>query len=343
MALVAVLVFCVVRGAAWGAPPHSMYGGGLNEEVRREAETSVGSDDFSLTSTSTSTSTSRRSRPHLANVTIVTRSGFRPACLNNLQASLAAQSTSEFRQIVSNDADRHGLRLLEEHRAKARHALEIVDLDRRRFWTKGRVQCASSRYLNTLYERVPRDSWIMTLDDDSRLVDPDQILRARRAAARSDPTTDVLLQDAYMWTNRSFRVYPNYTASKIWIDTANVIFHRSAVSQLDFGAACGGDKVGFRRLLDAGYRPVAIRQATPGVWANYAGPAHQRLVDCDVHRLAPGEDRMTANATYRNAKVPLGKHQARAERHQAHLRNHNYKVPKPALVWRGRKRRRRMI
>ena len=305
-------------------PAPSFDYGGLNIVMRSDPLTSVSTESYD---------------GELPNVTVVTRSGFRPACFNNLQGSLAAQETG-FRQVVSNDANTKGLEFLQAHAAKAQFQLDIVDLDRTKFWQKGRVQCASSRYLNTLYRQVPKDSWIMTLDDDSRLVDAEQLLRVRRGAARADPTTDILLQDAYMWTNHSFRIYPNYTESKIVIDTANFIFHQSAVRHLDFGPACGGDKVGFRRLLDAGYRTLHLRTPHPGVWANYAGPAHQRLVSCDIPTVGPVEAPMLNSSRYNEALVPAELFQHDAERHQAHLRSHNYRVPKPAVVWRQRRRRR---
>ena len=306
----------LLSGEVWN---ESEFWVGLNDEVRADPQRSVSSEEMF--------------EAPLPPLTIVTRSGFRPGCFNKLQASLAAQSTSDFSQIVSNDANRSGFKFLEAHKAKAQHDFRIVNLDRADFWTKNRVQCASSRYLNALYGEVARDSWIMTLDDDSRLLLPDQIERVRRGCARSDPHRDVVLQDAYMWTKRSFRKYPNYTESHIQVDTANFIFHASAAKHLDFGAKCGGDKMAFQRLLDNGYKPKFLRQPAPGVWANYAGPAHQRLVKCDLPTVAgPKEVELIASDRYQRAIVPPN-HQRDAERYQVYLRRHHYKVPKPPVIW----------
>jgi len=322
--------------ATWAR--HHRRQGGAGKRVMNSSKWWYGPRNYKVRSDpSLSVSSEPVVTKELPLITIVTRSGFRPSCLNNLQASIAAQNVSNVLQIVSNDARRRGRTFLEDHQQRSKHEFRIVDLDRSQFWAEDstEVQCASSKYLNLLYREVPKDSWVMTLDDDSRLVRADQIRRVQRAAYRADAKTDVLLQDAYMWLNRSFRIYPNYTeAGTVVVDTSNFIFHQSAVKHLDFGAACGGDKVSFRQLLDAGYKPLAIRQPTPGVWGNYAGPAKQRLVTCDVHGLAPFEAPLVNSSLYKDAIVPASKHQHVAERYFDKVnQRHDYQIPKAAQVW----------
>mmetsp|Transcript_13081 Transcript_13081/g.42640 ORF Transcript_13081/g.42640 Transcript_13081/m.42640 type:complete len:215 (-) Transcript_13081:605-1249(-) len=102
---------------------------------------------------------------------VVTRSGFRPQCLANLQASLAAQVGVTFVQVISNDAGRDGRKsILEQTKRRGNLGdVKVVDVDRYLFNKGLKNKCYTTKYLEGLYAQVPPDSWIITLDDDARL------------------------------------------------------------------------------------------------------------------------------------------------------------------------------
>lgn len=220
-------------------------------------------------------------------LTIVTRSGFRPHCLSNLQASLAGQQNVRFQQVISNDAGKPG-----RDAVKAHGNMKIIDMHVPKTKSK---HCYSSTYLNRLYKHVHHDHWIMTLDDDARLVDADQLRLVRDAVARLDPDKEMLLQDALMWRQPHMVVYPNFTRD--WghgvypkIDTGNVIFNKRAVDKIEFTEQCGGDKKMFDQLLSHNVTPVFLDQPKPGVWTNYDGRAFQAYAFCNISELASAKE-----------------------------------------------------
>ena len=288
-------------------------------------------------------------------ITVVTRSGFRPRCLANLQASLAAQRGVDFLQIISNDAGPAGRAALELHVPRAKHTMKIVDLDRSDFLGRhSSNKCYSTKYLRKLYSLAPADSWIVTLDDDARLVDADQLRRIQVAASFADPKSHLLLQDAFLGKN-DIVVYPNYTdvyenGHVPKIDTANTIFHQSATSRLAFSTLrCGGDKQLFLQLIrDYNYTLAHVTSGAsflsassegpetssekeevslseggggnPGVWANYDGQAKQDISLCDVAHLAPGEATFLASKAYQVARLePTPDLEAQAAQHYVRL------------------------
>jgi len=246
----------------------------------------------------------------LPSITVVTRSGFRPQCLANLQASLGAQRGVQggFLQIISNDAEKPGWTFVSTYQQfgnSSHHRIRLLNLKRENYYTsKGR--CHSTKYLQSLYAMVPKNSWIVTLDDDARLTDSQQLRRIQLAASRSNPEQDVLLQDTFMGKKVIVK-YPNYTfayenATIPKIDTAAVIFHQSATKSIEWSGRCGGDKLIFKQLVEDGhYRPVHISQYTPGAWANYDGAAKQTLSYCNIIQLAPGERTFLDSREYRQA------------------------------------------
>ena len=267
-------------------------------------------------------------------LTIATRSGFRPECLSNLMASLAAQKGVQFLQFVSNDAGVPGRAAIEGHifygtGNRSMHDIRIVDVDRSKFKNG---KCYSTKYLKVLYALAPDDSWIVTLDDDARLTNEWQLRRIQEAVKYADPQRDILLQDAFLGKYHVL-VYPNYTKDYgdfPKIDTANTIFHKSAAMKLLFlNGKCGGDKKLFLQLLSKNYRIRHISQPQPGVWANYDGQAKQELSVCDVMNLAPGERQFLLSPAYQGARLEPNQllikqaqdHYARLRRHPHHLRS----------------------
>lgn len=261
-------------------------------------------------------------------ITVVTRSSFRPRCFSKLQASLRAQSgvVGGFTWIISNDAGSDGHTYLREATKNwSSHEIRIVDIDHDHFY-KLHNRCASSQYLNTLYTHVSDNSWIVTIDDDARLLDERHLAQVQAAASLSNAASEILLQDAWMWKGSALVRYPNYTlayANSTFpkIDTLNVIFHKSAVTHIRFGGVCGGDKIMMKQLLNASYQFVHIKQDLPGCWANYDGAAHQRQSKCNISELAPQELSLIRSEVYRREfQAPSALWDAKAQLH--HRRNH---------------------
>lgn len=230
-------------------------------------------------------------RSESTKLTIVTRSGFRPHCLSNLQASLAGQRNVHFQQVISNDAGEPGRDAVKAY--EKFHPIKIIDMQVPKTKSK---HCYSSTYLNRLYKHVHRDHWIMTLDDDARLVDADQLRLVRDAVAQLDPDREMLLQDALMWRQPHIVVYPNFTQD--WghgvypkIDTGNVVFNKRAVDKFEFTEQCGGDKKMFDQLLSHNVTPVFLDQPKPGLWTNYDGRAFQAYALCNISELAGDNER----------------------------------------------------
>jgi len=241
-------------------------------------------------------------------LTVVTRSGFRPQCLANLRASLAAQVGVSFVHLISNDAGPEGRAAIDEQIGERRSTstTSVVDVDRYDFNRGPGNKCYSTKYLKVLYRLAPANSWIVTLDDDARLVHPDQLLRVKEAAAAAEPT-DVLLQDAFLGKHE-VDVYPRYTPEYEGgaipkIDTSNTIYHKSATDHLRWVGKCGGDKRLFLQLVQKNYTLKHIPTSNPGVWANYNGQAKQNLSNCEVIHLAPGERDFLRSPAYRAARV----------------------------------------
>ena len=193
-------------------------------------------------------------------INILTRSGKREQCFNNLAKSIKNQTYKNIRHIISND----------NPQCKYLHNKNnVVNVKKLKKYNIN--HCPYNLYLNNLKNKVKK-GWIIILDDDSKLIDNTFIER-------------LVYQIKKLKKHKAIIPIPNIFGSKNFdinlikykrLDMTNIAFHHSV--NIDFSEACGGDFIFFKKLLEKNL--VKYIKIEPGIWANYEGASNGGELIC---------------------------------------------------------------
>ena len=208
-------------------------------------------------------------------INILTRSGKREQCFNNLAKSIKNQTYKNIRHIISND----------NPQCKYLHNKNnVVNVKKLKKYNIN--HCPYNLYLNNLKNKVKK-GWIIILDDDSKLIDNTFIERLVYQIKKLKKHKAIIF-DSYIGNNLLGLVkihIPNIFGSKNFdinlikykrLDMTNIAFHHSV--NIDFSEACGGDFIFFKKLLEKNL--VKYIKIEPGIWANYEGASNGGELIC---------------------------------------------------------------
>lgn len=205
-------------------------------------------------------------------INILTRSGNRETCFNNLNKSIKSQTYKKIQHYISNDNPE--CKYLKGFK-------NVVNLNKQRKYFSG--HCPYNSYLNKLIKKV-NNGWIIILDDDSKIIDPTFINRLsyeiEKAGKYKAIVFDIFISPfKTILPNKNY--INNFNCSMIMheqIDMACIAFHHSV--KIDFGDSCGGDFIFFSKLLEKNL--VKYVKMKPGIWANYHGSRQGNKLICNA-------------------------------------------------------------
>lgn len=200
-------------------------------------------------------------------INILTRTGSRKKCYENLKKSLGKQTYKNYRHIKS--CDNTECNFLDEEK----------DVYRVKKLKKYRDNhCPYNLYLNTLINKVRR-GWIIVVDDDAKFIDPNFLMNLSRALSVEDKNK-ILIYNIYAGKDKSIMPVKNRADNKnirdMSIDMGCIAFHCS--NKTRFKEICAGYVVFFKEATET-YEPAFI-DIPIGIWINYRGWANGKNIDC---------------------------------------------------------------
>ena len=200
-------------------------------------------------------------------INILTRTGNRRKCYENLKKSLRLQTYTNYRHIKS--CDNIACNFLNDEKDVYR----VKNLKKYRD-----NHCPYNLYLNTLIDKVKK-GWIIVVDDDAKFIDTNFLMNLSRVLSTADKNK-ILVHSIYAGKEKSIMLRKDRVDIKNirdgQIDMGCIIFH--CTNKTRFKEICGGDVFFFKEAVET-YDPVFI-DIPIGIWINYKGWAHGNNVDC---------------------------------------------------------------
>ena len=210
------------------------------------------------------TMTSQRLRPDVLQrpnvINILTRTGRRRNYFERLQRSIFSQPYPLTRHIKSIDYPNC------DYLSQSR---DVIYVEQR----KELGEAFYNLYLNELGNRVTK-GWVIILDDDSKLIDPNFITLLAKECEKAD-TTDVLLYQTYIYPYK--QIIPSDNSFKKQqvlygdVDMACFCFHHSLFKTFSFDARKGGDFNFLDKISKDPRFSFKFVTLPIGIWANYDG------------------------------------------------------------------------
>lgn len=187
------------------------------------------------------------------NINIITRTGSRRGCYNQLAYSLSQQTHTNFRHILTVDKE------------DCDYLTNVDDRDIVRVTGRPKTfsgTCYYNTYFNDAIKRCDPDSWIIFLDDDLHVYDNEFLSRISKIAS-------VTPKDTF------------FTLGKNTYDTATICVHRDLAIKHKWGSNCGGDIAYIYTLLKGGAKRVVYNDLDPGCHINYFGKSNGSHNNCE--------------------------------------------------------------
>ena len=143
---------------------------------------------------------------------VLTRSGSREKCFNNLRQSLEKQTYKNWKHIISND---------NPNNTYLKHYPNIINVKKQ---TK-EGECPYNLYLNKLLDEC-KDGWIIILDDDAKFID-DKFLENLSINCKNANKNQMIIYDTYYGTEKKIHYVSNTSIREEGCDMANFVFHSS--------------------------------------------------------------------------------------------------------------------
>ena len=193
---------------------------------------------------------------------ILTRSGSREKCFNNLRQSLEKQTYKNWKHIISND---------NPNNTYLKHYTNIINVKKQ---TK-EGECPYNLYLNKLLDEC-KDGWIIILDDDAKFID-DKFLENLAINCKNANKNQMIIYDTYYGTEKKIHYVSNTSIREEGCDMANFAFHSSC--SLRFDSMCDADRAFIKNAsVNHGYDLQKIDNV--GIWANYNNQSHGKDIEC---------------------------------------------------------------
>ena len=179
-------------------------------------------------------------------LTVVTRDGQRPACLETLKASLNGQGV--------------------------RHVLLHP--------TRTNERCFYNSVLNQVRDKV-KEGWVMILDDDSVVIRKNFGELVTDTVRQYQPTQVLLLPSLITPRKLHFPIpYVGPMPRHMRVDMSNLCVHSSLFQTYAFSGRCSIDYKFLKALHKSNHSIVHRADLPPLVWANYGGAHHGRNITC---------------------------------------------------------------
>jgi hypothetical protein len=193
---------------------------------------------------------------------VLTRSGSREKCFNNLRQSLEKQTYKNWKHIISND---------NPNNTYLKHYPNIINVKKQ---TK-EGECPYNLYLNKLLDEC-KDGWIIILDDDAKFID-DKFLENLAINCKNANKNQMIIYDTYYGTEKKIHYVSNTSIREEGCDMANFVFHSSC--SLRFESGCHADRRFIKNAsVNHGYDLQKIDNV--GIWANYNNQSHGKDIEC---------------------------------------------------------------
>ena len=193
---------------------------------------------------------------------VLTRSGSREKCFNNLRQSLEKQTYKNWKHIISND---------NPNNTYLKHYPNIINVKKQ---TK-EGECPYNLYLNKLLDEC-KDGWIIILDDDAKFID-DKFLENLAINCKNANKNQMIIYDTYYGTEKKIHYVSNTSIREEGCDMANFVFHSSC--SLRFDSMCDADRAFIKNAsVNHGYDLQKIDNV--GIWANYNNQSHGKDIEC---------------------------------------------------------------
>ena len=179
---------------------------------------------------------------------------------------------------------------------------------------KGPSWCPYNKFLHDLMWKINASSWIMILDDDALLTNPQHVSNVMRQAERV-PKNTILLQPSHVGPDKESKIFGRQTTwpltwnnsiyQNLRIDMSNMVFHKSMSKHILLSSRCGADKQIFLQLLQAGGVPRVLNAGETGgvnVWGNSRG-ASKGGTELGLYWRDLGGQRPTTGIEVVNAKL----------------------------------------
>ncbi len=187
------------------------------------------------------------------NINIITRTGDRRGCYNQLAKSLSQQTHRNFRHVLT--VDKKDCDYIDHVKER-----DIVRVTGRPKTFSG--SCYYNTYFNDAMRRCDPDSWIIFLDDDLHIYDPEFLSRLAKIASTTPKDTF-------------------FTVGKKLYDTSTICIHRDLAIQHKWGGLCGGDISYIHKLLSSGTKRVVYSDIDPGCHVNHFGKSNGTYNNCE--------------------------------------------------------------
>ena len=218
-------------------------------------------------------------------INILTRTGNRKQCFNNLMLTLNKQSNKNFKHIKSNDNKK--CTFLNNYN----HVIDVNKIDKSK---NIKYHCPYNLYLNQLIDSV-KTGWIIIIDDDCKFID-NKFLENLSYKLFFQNKNEILVYNIFIGSNKHLIPgYKNMTLEQLkkikiatddmkehekWqitFDMACMVFHSS--NKTRFKEFCAGDIRFFETAINKGYIPKFLNIPI-GIWANYEGGKLGNNKDC---------------------------------------------------------------
>jgi hypothetical protein len=199
------------------------------------------------------------------NLTILTRTGSREKCLQNLVTTIQSQTNlTNTQHIFTNDKNNSDItNIINNHTIPT----NIVNINKNMFKSIGK--CFYNIYLNEGIKQI-EDSWVIIMDDDSKLID-DNFFDNLKSILSQSGKNDVVLFPIYIDSDKRVLGVKNNKITDI--DMCNLAFHSSIFNNIQFTGKCQGDFKILKSMQTSGYNLKYYNNLTIGIWANYSGHA----------------------------------------------------------------------
>ncbi len=218
-------------------------------------------------------------------INILTRTGNRNQCFNNLILTLNKQTNKNFKHIKSNDNKK--CTFLNNYN-------NVIDINKINKSILIEHHCPYNLYLNQLIDSVEK-GWIIIIDDDCKFVD-NRFLENLSYKLFFQNKNDILVYNIFLGVEKKIVPgYNNMTTEQIkkikiatndmkehekWeitFDMSCMVFHSS--NKTRFKEFCAGDYRFFETAINNGYKPKFLNIPI-GIWANYNGAQLGNNIDC---------------------------------------------------------------
>ena len=194
---------------------------------------------------------------------VLTRSGSREKCFNNLRQSLEKQTYKNWKHIISND---------NPNNTYLKHYPNIINVKKQ---TK-EGECPYNLYLNKLLDEC-KDGWIIILDDDAKFIDDKFLENLAINCKNANEKNQMIIYDTYYGSEKKIHYVTNTSIKEEGCDMANFVFHSSC--SLRFESGCHADRRFIKNAsVNHGYDLQKIDNV--GIWANYNNQSHGKDIEC---------------------------------------------------------------